>query len=89
MPKYWVCATEDVVKEMARYEEAQIERAEFVRFGRLNPITDEDEAIRKCSEIFGEDSLASMLDYRWIIVSDHLSLTRWASFQTAVHIIED
>jgi hypothetical protein len=88
MPKYryYVETTEDIVLEMARYDTAAIESAEFVRLGTLNPITDEQEARDKCISIGFEPH--NKLIYRWVLVSQYPpTVERWASFMVQVHML--
>lgn len=81
MYRYEVVATESVVKEMARYDEATFTRLKFVSFGFFNPTTDEKQALEKCACLFGEEMINSMLQYRWRLTSEHPPTTaRWASF---------
>jgi len=85
MHTYEVVTTKAIAEEMARYDEAEFEELEFIALGRIKPITDELEAIHVVTTRYGEDSLDSMLHYRYRFTSEYLpSKKRWASFGVRV-----
>ena len=85
MYTYEAETTRSIAEEMARYDEATYQQLHFVRLGSIKPINDEQEAITRCTELFGAESLDGLLIYRWRFTSvDPPTKERWASFGVKV-----
>jgi len=81
--RYVVETTGDIAKEMARYEDSIYQKAGFIGFGFVHPITDETKALERCEELGFEPD--NVLNYRWEFESDTPpAIHRWASFNVGV-----
>ena len=78
MYTYEVATTKVVAEGVTRYEGATIEKAEFLDSGSgaFGFITNESDARRTATVLYGEEAADSILHYRFKITSEYLP--KWA-----------
>ena len=84
---YTVVTTREIAREMSRYEESPCMETEFVRLGRIRPITDEAEATKWVIDTFGADQLDNLLEYRFVF-DGKPEVERWLSFGVRPEAVE-
>jgi len=87
MYTYEVVTTKVIAEGVTLYEGATITEAEFVigEFGSFDSITDEDEAIRAATVLYGKEAVDNILHYHLKITSEYPpNLKCWACFGVVV-----